>query len=315
MTLRVRDTTRPMDQTETGLHVGQYLLTELQHQEKSTGESYARLVLDDLEGSLIAYLWAERQHLILPISLPCIVQVTGKLGGRGTGRHLSIDTLQRLPVSAIESGIRLLPKRFCPATSLGSLKQLSDWESTWPPPLRRFVAQVLLDPRIGIPFLRAKAAGRYHHAYRGGLLLHSVELLELVPPMAQGLMPDEPMAPALCQVAVLFHDLGKIYTVGEGDSQRPDLPAKLRHQSHEELTCQLLKHHLDALAVIAPEAAAVLDAVFSFLARPHQQRGHAPSLVIDIVRFIDQMSTAIDRGVGYQPQLAESQRHNRLSTR
>lgn len=258
-----------------------------------------RLVLDDAQRSMVGYLWAEHLHQAWPLTVPAVIQVAGRPVGRGEDAALSISTLQILHPASIDLGVQLLPVRFCPKLALSSFATLLHWEKTWPVVLRRFVGQVLLDPAIGIPFLRTKAAGRYHHAYRGGLLQHSVELLDLVPALVRRLMPDCPDAVAVTQVAVLFHDLGKIHTVGQGDGQRPVLPPASAGYSHEVLSLKMLIPHLKALSTFCPETASVLFEVFTYLSQPHATRGHARSLVIDIVRFIDQMSTALDRGVGY----------------
>ncbi len=289
------------EQAPSDLHVGQYLLTEVRYCQKASGEHYVRLILDDAGGSTVGFMWAERLHLVQPVMVPAVVQVMGRPTGRGNEGALSIVSLQMMPLTSIDTGARLLPKRFCPEAALDAFGSLLRLEQTWPDALRRFVGQVLIDPAIGIPFLRAKAAGRYHHAFRGGLLLHSVEMLDLVPALANRLMPGREEAAALTQVALLFHDLGKIHTVGEGDTQRPVLSSSLPGLCHEALTLQLLHPHLKALEAFCPESASVLYEVFDYLGQPTAGRGHARSLVIDIVRFLDQMSTALDRGVGYWP--------------
>jgi hypothetical protein len=296
-----RHPTDTADPSSSDLQVGQYLLTEVRHCEKTSGEPYMRLVLDDAQRSTVGFLWAEHMHQAWPLTVPAVVQITGRPVGRGEDAALSISTLQFLHPASIDTGIQLLPIRFCPKLALQAFASLMHWERTWPVALRRFVGQVLVDPEIGIPFLRTRAAGRYHHAYRGGLLQHSAELLDLVPALVRRLMPDCPHAVAVTQVAALFHDLGKIHTVGQGDGQRPVLPPDWAERTHEALSLKMLTPHLKALSAFCPETASVLFEVFTYLSQPHATRGHARSLVIDIVRFIDQMSTALDRGIGYWP--------------
>ncbi|MGC8473939.1 MAG: TatD family hydrolase, partial [Candidatus Dormibacteria bacterium] len=46
-------------------------------------------------------------------------------------------------------------------------------------PLSGFLRSVLLDPAIGLPFLRCRASVSHHHADVGGLLMHSTEMLDL----------------------------------------------------------------------------------------------------------------------------------------
>lgn len=55
---------------------------------------------------------------------------------------------------------------------------------------------------------RAAAARNYHHAYRGGLLIHTAQMLRV----AQAVAPFYPqVTPDLLYSGVLFHDIGKLW--------------------------------------------------------------------------------------------------------
>jgi hypothetical protein len=280
-----------------GLVSGQYLLTEVHHRVKQDGERYLRLVLDHAGGTVMGLLWSERVHLAVGLTLMLPVQVSGRVFTSGSDRALSVETLSAASVSGVDSGVALLPRRFCPELALGAFEELQSWAGALPYALKWFVGQVLLDPKVGIAFLRCKAAASYHHAYRGGLLVHSTELMDLAGVMAQRLMPDEPLAVPLTQIAVLFHDLGKVVTVGEGSGGRPIREPAFVDQSHEQITWQLLAPHLDELEPLMPEAAAVLRSAFRHMAE-RRPRVFAQTLLADIARMVDQLSTAMDRGVG-----------------
>lgn len=280
-----------------GLVSERYLLTEVHHCVKQDGERYLRLVLDHAGGTVMGLLWSERVHLAVGLTLMSPVQVGGRVFTSGGDRALSVETLSAVPISGIEGGVALLPRRFCPEVALGAFEALQSWAGALPYALQWFVGRVLLDPKVGVAFLRCKAAASYHHAYRGGLLVHSVELMDLAGLMAQRLMPDEPMAIPLTQIAVLFHDLGKVVTVGEGSGSRPIREQAFVDQSHEQITWQLLSPHLDELEHLIPAAAAVLRSVFRYMAE-RRPGVFAQTLVADIARMVDQLSTAMDRGVG-----------------
>lgn len=281
-----------------GPYIGHALLTEWRLQQKSTGEAYARLALDDANGTVTAFVWAEGLHRLLGLRLPALVQVSGLWKHRDTEQVLFIETLTAVAPAAVPRALALLPQRWCPPSARHALKALVALEAGWPAPLRGFVAEVLLDPAIGLPFLRAKASMAHHHSERGGLLRHSVELIDLVPALATTLLPEFPEATALAEVALLFHDLGKIVTVGEGDGMRPDRPTAYAGLGHEAITLRMLTPPLERLAEVDPDAAAVLRQTFSYLAQDPRSRGFAPNLIVEIVRFCDQMSTARDRGRG-----------------
>ena len=276
---------------------GQYLLTEVHHCVKQDGERYLRLVLDHAGGTVMGLLWSERMHLAAGLSLMMPVQVSGKVFTSGGDRALSVETLSAVAMAGIEGGVALLPRRFCPEVALGSFDELQGWAGALPYALKWFVGRVLLDPKVGVAFLRCKAAASYHHAYRGGLLVHSVELMDLAGVMAQRLMPDEPLAVPLTQIALLFHDLGKVVTVGEGSGSRPIREPGFVDQSHEQITWQMLSPHLDELEPLMPEAASVLRSAFRHMAE-RRPGVFAQTLVADIARRVDQLSTAMERGVG-----------------
>ena len=100
---------------------------------------------------------------------------------------------------------------------LGSEEMRRRMEETWnfvtaffrglnEPRLRK-VALMALE-RYERKWKRAAAARTYHHAYRGGLLLHTAQMLRV----AQAVAPLYPeVMPALLYAGVLFHDIGKLW--------------------------------------------------------------------------------------------------------
>ncbi len=68
------------------------------------------------------------------------------------------------------------------------------------------------------PYSLYPAATSVHHAYKGGLLNHTYQMLH----MLEGIYPTLPYAvkPEHCTLAILFHDYGKVYEyTREGETQ------------------------------------------------------------------------------------------------
>lgn len=282
-----------------GLHGSVYWLSEVQHREKRTdGARYARLVLDDARGVVIGLLWPEWLHQLGDVQLPGPVFVTGRFRGEGDNRCLHVEKLRPVGGEALETGSGLLPRRLCPAGALPWLDALLAFERGLTGPLRGFLGDVMRDPRIGIPFMRCKASQNHHHAWPGGLIAHSMEMLPLVPPLVAATMPFEQDAVPLAQIGLLLHDVGKVLTVGE--SVRPK-GVEAFGPSHEVVGRQLMLPHLAKLRAVAPEQASVLDCLFAYLAADPKQRGYPESLIVDIVRQLDQLSTAMALGRGLMP--------------
>ena len=281
------------------LHSGVYWLSEVQHRQKrSDGSHYARLVLDDARGVVIGLIWPEWLHQLGDVQSPGPVFVTGQLRGQGDDRCLHVERLRPVSGEALETGSGLLPRRLCPVAALPWLDALVAFERGLTGSLRRFLGDVLRDPRIGIPFMRCKASQNHHHAWPGGLLAHSMEMLPLVPLLVETVMPDDEDAVVLTQIGLLLHDVGKVLTVGE--SVRPKAVGAA-DPTHEAIGLELMRPHLGRLRPFAPKQARVLHYLLAFLAADPRQRGYPESLLVDIVRQLDQLSTAMDLGRGLMP--------------
>lgn len=282
------------------MHSGVYWLSEIHQREKrADGARYARLVLDDAQGVLIGLLWPEWLHQLASLRCPCPVFLTGRLRGPADDRCIHVERIRPLRREELEGGAHLLPRRLCPDAALPWLDALVAFQRSLEQPLRGFLGGVLRDPRIGVPFMRCKASQNHHHAWPGGLLAHSMEMLPLVPALVEAVMPDEPDAVAMTQLCLLLHDVGKVLTVGE--SVRPrSIEASAPH--HEAVGLRLMQPHLTALGAVAPWKAEILEYFFLYLAADPSQRGYSKTLLVDIVRQLDQLSTARDIGRGLMPE-------------
>jgi 3'-5' exoribonuclease len=288
-----------LSQQPVGLHGSVYWLSEVQHRQKRTdGARYARLVLDDARGVVIGLLWPEWLHQLGDVRSPGPVFVSGRLRGQGDDRCLHVERLRPVSGEALETGAGLLPRRLCPVAALPWLDELVAFERGLTGPLRRFLGDVLRDPRIGIPFMRCKASQNHHHAWPGGLLAHSMEMLPLVPSLVGTVMADEEDAVVLTQIGLLLHDVGKVLAVGE--SVRPKGVAAA-DPTHEAIGLELMRPHLARLRSFAPDQARVLHYLFAYLAAEPRKRGYPGSLLVDVVRQLDQLSTAMDLGRGLMP--------------
>jgi len=71
------------------------------------------------------------------------------------------------------------------------------------------------------PYSKYPAATSIHHAYKGGLLNHTYQLLH----MLEGIFPclPYPVNPAYCTLAILFHDYGKVYEYKQDGTTQPEM--------------------------------------------------------------------------------------------
>lgn len=289
--LRVEDHPHPALLDQSSEWSGYFRIDDLEHRMKqSDGSRYVRVSLDDARGALTGIFWSDALHLAAAIpALPVSVQVTGRLSSAGGNRVMRITDLHFVSSLDLESPQVLLPRRFVPTIALPSFESLLQCCSTLPLPLRQFVGAVLLDPKVTIGFLRCKGSQRHHHAYSGGLLVHSVELLDLARMIALRICPEDPGMADLAQVAVLFHDLGKLRTVGEQDRPLGAFEKGSMEDPHPAIGLAWMEPELKRLEAVLPEAACTLRETWGYLANPGP-RGIPKGPLPTIVQCVDRLS-------------------------
>lgn len=72
------------------------------------------------------------------------------------------------------------------------------------------------------PYATHPAAKSMHHAFPGGLLNHTYQMLSMLAAICPGL--PYPVRIDHCALAILFHDYGKVYEYNESGDIQPDLP-------------------------------------------------------------------------------------------
>ena len=125
----------------------------------------------------------------------------------------------------------------------------------------------------------------HHHAYDGGLLIHSVQVAETTA-AAAALHGTPARECELAVVGALLHDIGKIRlyassTVGMSPLQGTD---------PEALNLEVLAPALACLDARWAEGAAALRSILA----PARSYTHAPYLMTDLVRAMDRLSAGQD---------------------
>lgn len=266
------------------------MVLEVKRLRTRSGRPFTGLVVDQCGERFSVYGPAELGVVIQPGHL---IEVEGQLRLAGSVTEVAVHRWQSLETSSVDSAVSLLPASVCPESALPALVALGELERRLPSSLRGFLSRVLLDPRISRPLLRSRASVRHHHAVEGGLLMHSTELLSVIPALSAALLPDEPDAWAYASLGYLFHDIGKVVTVGS-----EAFPALLRNLRHESEGLWLLASHLGWLETQDFSAAAVLRYIFDFVATPAAERKQAKYLVADMVVMLDRLSAGADRTRG-----------------
>jgi len=270
---------------ETG--TGTYLLTGYGEHTGTSGQTYLKLILEDVDGRATGFAWPEARANVMCSATPAPVRVSGTVQQFQGHAQIKVHALTPVNPDHLSSATALLPRNCCPEAALPAFNQLSRLEQTLPDPLDGFLRRVLLDPAIGISFLRCRASVAHHHAFVGGLLVHSTEMLDQAFEMTHRILPEDAWSPYLTQLGYLLHDLGKLRTVGE--LRRPRYALVLRH---EFVSLEMLAPHLAWLEQRNGELAMALRYLFAHLATPAAARKIPEHAAAEVVVTLDQWSAA-----------------------
>ena len=180
----------------------------------------------------------------------CTLEVTRN---RRFRRYLRVVTMSK---ASQDWSLELLPNSACPAPdALLRLVQTLTAEIEHPP-LRRFLDHAFADQQMSLPFIQASASANCHHTEPGGLLRHTVDMVEMLAFTLKD-YPD-PLQRQCAIVVGLFHDLGKLakHIIG---------PTPFQNHQHSELNIMLLEAALMELRHHCPESWKLLRYMFSAL--------------------------------------------------
>jgi 3'-5' exoribonuclease len=196
------------------------------------------LKLQDATGTIEAKLWSPASLTFEDIPAGQFVLASGTVGSFRDQPQLNLDALELLGPAPQDLDFSLfLPESAEKPESL--LAQLEDMlaASIGHAPWRRFCRKVLDDPDVRARLLAAPGAKAMHHAYRGGLLEHTLAVCKVLLALCE-LYPFLDRDTLLAAAA--FHDLGKAWELSSG------LTRDYTDEGH------LLGHIVLGLAVLEP---------------------------------------------------------------
>ncbi len=219
-----------------GPFAGSFRLRRPAWRKTRDGRDYVEMVLEDMSGSMTAYLWRLSEEVRIPADLSC-VEVNGRIRWRRDGAVADVRRVESAERTT-EDIVRLIPKSICPLPWLLPFLQaiVKRMESA---ALKDFAMEVLSNDSIAFPFVSCPASLSFHHNYPGGLLRHSIECVQMVSRYREFSQEDKELA----MVGALFHDIGKILTM-TAQMKRTTLGATL---DHDKLTLEVLAPYLKRL--------------------------------------------------------------------
>ncbi len=170
------------------------------------GKAYLALNLGDNSGEIDSRLWDNVESVASSFEPGDIIAVGGKVNCYQNRLQLIIQHLTPVPPQEISLD-DFLPKG---PDNLESLYEelVEVFRGLKDPHIRQVALSLLEDPEIATRYKVCPAAKTIHHAFIGGLLVHSLQLIKLVDailPLYTNINRD------LLIFGAAFHDFGKIY--------------------------------------------------------------------------------------------------------
>lgn len=183
----------------------------------SKDKPYLRLTLTDRTGSIEGFVWDQADRYAAGFEVGDLVEVTGRVQVRNEIPQLRVDRVARLSdreAGALDKG-DFLPGLDAEARRRCWSEVEEILEGVSHPDLRRLLREFLDDREFRAAFEEAPAARGFHHAYLGGLVEHTRDVLRLARAVA-GVCPGR-VDPDLLLAGAFFHDVGKVREI----SRRP----------------------------------------------------------------------------------------------
>lgn len=183
-----------------------YRIAQKELRTTSAGSLYVHAVLADRTGQMVARMWNATQKLYDSMPEGGLLHLQGRVDSYKGRPQFIIEGIRSVQDGSVD------PSDFLPTTSLDVDKM---WERTKQilrtienADLKALLARFVNDPQFESGFKRAPAATQHHHAYLGGLLEHTLNLLELAllaAPRYPGVSRD------LLLAGLFLHDAGKVW--------------------------------------------------------------------------------------------------------
>jgi 3'-5' exoribonuclease len=182
-----------------------FLVSEKQLRTNRNGNLYLQVRLSDRTGSLTGMLWNANDATYKSFNNGDFLRSQGAVQVHNGALQVILNRIERVDPNSVDEAdfITIADQEIAGLTTklAGMLRGMKNYH------LRNLAECFLSDETFMAKFTAAPAGVKNHHAYKGGLLQHVVQLMQLcasVSPHYPGLDPD------LLTIGALLHDAGKI---------------------------------------------------------------------------------------------------------
>ncbi len=181
-----------------------FLISQPQLRNTTRGDLYIAAYLSDKSGKINGRMWQASEALFKSLPDEGFVKVKGNAESYQNNVQMIINAIQPVDASEVDMEDFLAASEFDVDEMFERL--LTVLRTVKNPHLLELIKLFLDDSDLMAIFKKAPAASNLHHAYLGGLLEHTLSLLEL----SQRILPHYPKLNAdLVIVGLFLHDIGK----------------------------------------------------------------------------------------------------------
>jgi 3'-5' exoribonuclease len=166
---------------------------------------YLSLVLGDRSGEIQARAWDDAEALAARFEAGDVVAVTGRVETYQDRVQLIITDLVKCPLEEVRREDFLPKSERDPDDMLAELVEAC--KSVHDPGLRKLLAAFFADQEFAQRFKTSPGAKRIHHAYVGGLIEHTLNVVRICDNIC-GIYPR--LDRDLLAAGALLHDIGKV---------------------------------------------------------------------------------------------------------
>lgn len=182
-----------------------FLVSEKQLRTNRNGNLYLQVRLSDRTGSLTGMLWNANDATYKSFNNGDFLRTQGAVQIHNGALQMILNRIERVDPTSVDEAdfITMADQEIAALTAklAGKLRGMKNYH------LRNLAECFLTDEAFMAKFTAAPAGVKNHHAYKGGLLQHVVQLMDL----CASVVPHYPdLDPDLLTIGAFLHDAGKI---------------------------------------------------------------------------------------------------------
>jgi 3'-5' exoribonuclease len=181
-----------------------FLLAKCVLRSARTGKSYLDVQFSDRTGQIVGRFWDATESLAASLAIDDFVEVKGRVESYQNQLQINVHMIGKADTTKLRLSDFLPQSAHDPAQMMKRLAEIL--AQVQDPDYQRLVQAFLADEKFCAAFRTAPAAVTNHHAYLGGLLEHTLSMMELA---LKVLEHYKELRRDLLLVGVLLHDIGK----------------------------------------------------------------------------------------------------------